>query len=159
MDYLSLVYAKYSVFTFNLFFAVSKYFSIKFCVGFCSVHLCKLCYHFQLTGSITLAISSIIFAQYQRYEFLIGKYDIRLGSWTNLNWNFFSLFYWILGDHFWWAAFFLICAGLCVFLIATLCSCGAIKENSHIILTVRQTIKQNICEELALKWLPVKFFI
>lgn len=34
------------------------------------------------------------------------------------------------------AAALLICAGIFVFLIATLCSCGAIKENSHIILTV-----------------------
>lgn len=40
------------------------------------------------------------------------------------------------GDHFWMAAELLLCAGIFVFFIATLCSCGAIKENSHIILTV-----------------------
>lgn len=41
-----------------------------------------------------------------------------------------------LGSNYWLAAAFLICTGLVVFLIATLCSCGAIKENSHIVLTV-----------------------
>lgn len=34
------------------------------------------------------------------------------------------------------AAALLLCAGTLVFVIATLCSCGAIKDNSHIILMV-----------------------
>lgn len=54
--------------------------------------------------------------------------------------NVFEFYHSKKGAHFWMAAALLICAGTFVFLIATLCSCGAIKENSHIILMVSDSI-------------------
>lgn len=95
-----------------------------------------------------MAISGIIYSEYLRYEHLTGTYIEGRGMNLNslicpnflipTNFNLFLIA--IKGDHFWMAAALLICASAFVFLIATLCSCGAIKENSHIILTVSNSI-------------------
>lgn len=96
MDNLSLIYARNSVLIFNVFFAVSDF---QFYELLSKLN-CRLNFFykhniflngFQLTGSIMMAISCIIYSEYLRYEYLTGilKYSMSMNeyvySWLCLN--------------------------------------------------------------------------
>lgn len=74
MENLSLVYARTSILIFNVFFAVSGFQFYEFYsqIYFHSHTQTILLNGFQLTGSILMAISCIIYSEYLRYEHLTG---------------------------------------------------------------------------------------
>lgn len=95
----------------------------------------------QLTGIAVLTVGAVIFTAYNHYHNFLGNLQI-----SNCSHSFYycgqmsneidSIKSFILGDELWSAPAILMAIGAIVFIIAFLGCCGAIKENSCMVLTV-----------------------
>lgn len=132
--------AKYSVFLFNLLFAVS---SCKLYLHMCTdtkYQFWFLYWQFdyvqQLTGIAILTVGAVIFTAYHHYQNFLGKPQIPFDQFQKIS----TFECPNTGDEIWSAPTVFMIIGGIVFLIAFLGCCGAIKESSCMVLTVSESL-------------------